>query len=293
MNNFQFDKLMQIRPSFFRAMRVIIGILVLGGFFMQQIETGPVWAQTQSGITSPSTGSAVGGAVPILGTAVIEPFQKYELHFKQEPSSDDAYIYFAGGTEPIINGQLGVLQADSLAPGLYSVRLRVVKIDGNYAEFFAKDINISLEPTATPTSSEPTVTPIPTATFTPAPQPTAVVGQVSQPQVGDEAPVTAPTQAAVAIVAEPAQGDEIVESAAAGDAAVDVTLDSAASASAAEDAAAQEETNSLTRELGEALSIQRLRDRFFYGVRLSAALFTVIALLFLAKWILGWMRAQI
>ncbi|MEZ4661256.1 MAG: hypothetical protein R2911_27215 [Caldilineaceae bacterium] len=244
----------------------------------------PTQAQTQSGITSPATGSSAGGAIPILGTAVIEPFQKYELHFKQEPSSDDAYIYFAGGTEPVSNGQLGVLYADSLPPGVYSIRLRVVKIDGNYAEFFAKNINISLEPTATPTSTEPTATPIPTATFTPAPQPTAVVGQVAQPQVGDAAPTNTPPPAEAAVSAEPAQSNEIV---------ADAAQEAAADASAADNAGPPAEVNSLTRQLGEALSIERLREQFFYGVRLSAALFTLIALLFLAKWILSWMRAQI
>ena len=147
-------------------------------------------AQTSSGITSPATSSAVGGTVTIQGTAVIEPFQKYELHFKQEPSGDDAYIYFDGGTEPVVNGQLGILQADGLSPGVYSIRLRVVKNDGNYAEFFAQNVNVGqdLEPTPTSTSNVPTPTPIPSATFTPAPQPTPVVGQVSQPDLGNNPP---------------------------------------------------------------------------------------------------------
>ncbi|MEZ4706941.1 MAG: hypothetical protein R3A44_07045 [Caldilineaceae bacterium] len=278
---------MQGESPIFRLLRALVWALFLSSILVGS-DIKFTQAQNQSGITSPATGSAVGGSIPILGTAVIEPFQKYELHFKQEPSSDDAYIYFAGGTEPVINGQLGVLQADSLPPGVYSIRLRVVKNDGNYAEFFAKNINISLEPTATPTSSEPTVTPIPTATFTPAPQPTAVVGQVAQPQVGDAAPVNTPPPAEVAVAAEPAQGSEIVA-----DTAQDTAQDTAAAAPNAENAAPPEEVNSITRQLGEALSIQRLREQFLYGVRLSAALFTLIALVFLAKWVLSWMRAQI
>ena len=51
-----------------------------------------------AGISSPGPGAAIVGDVPIIGTAVIDSFQKYELHYKQEPSSDDAYIYFTGGT---------------------------------------------------------------------------------------------------------------------------------------------------------------------------------------------------
>ena len=53
------------------------------------------------------------------------------------------------------------------------------------------------------------------------------------------------------------------------------------------------ESNSITRQLGEAFAIQVLRERFFYGVRVSAVIFAVIALIFLGKWIFGWIRAQI
>ncbi|MCB9149240.1 MAG: hypothetical protein H6641_10820 [Caldilineaceae bacterium] len=280
---------MQGESPIYRLLRALVWALLLSSFLVGA-DIHPTQAQNQSGITSPATGSSVGGAVPILGTAVIEPFQKYELHFKQEPSSDDAYIYFAGSTEPVINGQLGVLQSDSLPPGVYSIRLRVVKNDGNYAEFFAKNINISLEPTATPTSSEPTATPIPTATFTPAPQPTAVVGQVGQPQAGDAAPVNTPATE-IAIADEPAQSNEIVADTAP-DAEPNANADAVTVAADANNTA-PEEVNSITRQLGEALSIQHLREQFFYGVRLSAALFTLIGLIFLGKWILSWMRAQI
>ena len=116
----------------------------------------------------PAPETAVSGDVPIFGTAVIDPFQKYELHYKLEPSGDDAFIYFFGATNPVIDGQLGVWQASSLPPGTYSLRLRVVKNDGNYAEYYAPNLSVNMgpaEPTPEPTSSEPTPTPIPTATF--------------------------------------------------------------------------------------------------------------------------------
>ncbi|MCS6828061.1 MAG: hypothetical protein NZ553_15715, partial [Caldilinea sp.] len=117
----------------------------------------------ESGITSPAPGSAISGDVPIFGTATIEPFQKYELHFKQEPSGDDAFIYFAGGTSPVIGGQLGVWQAGGLPPGTYTLRLRVVKTDGNYAEYFVPNLSVNqaAPPTPTPEAS-PTETPTPT-----------------------------------------------------------------------------------------------------------------------------------
>jgi hypothetical protein len=112
--------------------------------FVWLLLTGrPISAQDQSGITSPAPGAAISGDVPIFGTAVIDPFQKYELHFKQEPSGNDAYIYFYGGTSPVANGQLGVWQAGGLPPGTYSLRLRVVKQDGNYAETFVPNLSVN------------------------------------------------------------------------------------------------------------------------------------------------------
>jgi hypothetical protein len=278
-----------------RSVRAILLLLLMlaGVLYVEW----PVQAQTP-GITSPATGSAVSGAVPIMGTAVIEPFQKYELHFKQEPSGDDAYIYFDGGTEPIVNGQLGVWQAGGLPAGTYSLRLRVVKNDGNYAEYFAQNIAVGSAaestPTPTPTSDEPTPTPIPTATFTPAPQPTVNVGQVGQPQAGEAAPapVNPPTDTpAVAAVAVAPEGEAAAEPAAAAEsenASVIVNPENVADAVTEVEA----ESASLTRQIGEALSIQRLRTHFFNGVRYSAALFMVIGLIFVGRRILGWVRTQ-
>ena len=232
-------------------------------------------AQDSSGISSPGPGASINGDVPIIGTATIDPFQKYELHYKQEPSGDDAYIYFAGGTSPVINGQLGVWQAGGLPPGAYTLRLRVVKVDGNYAEFYIPNITVNQGagvPSPTATSE---LTPTATPTFTPAPQPTAVIGQVTQPQVeGDApAPTETPTPAAVA----------------AGDAAGAAVLPTAGTLSGAQDAAVQTVGGaSVTDQLGESLGIERLRTQFFNGVRISAALFIGFAALLAGKKLFEW-----
>lgn len=154
----------------------------------------------QSGITSPATGASVNGALPIFGTAVIEPFQKYELHYKAEPSGEQDYKYFDGDTQQVTNGQLGVLQAGGFAPGIYSIRLRVVKQDGNYAEYFAQNISINQEPqappTALPTVPPPTRPPIPTATLAPPPTlppPSVATATATLVTVGSIGIITTPT----------------------------------------------------------------------------------------------------
>ena len=246
----------------------LVGVLATAWFVLTP---APAYAQ-ESGITSPAPGSAISGDVPIFGTATIEPFQKYELHFKQEPSSDDAYIYFAGGTSPVIGGQLGVWQAGGLPPGIYTLRLRVVKIDGNYVEYFVPNLSVNqTPPTPTPELS-PTETPTPTPTFTPAPQPTPALGQVAQPQVEGDPPTPTPAEVAVVDPGQtPAAGGLLPTPTPAEPASIATPSGSA-----------------LTRELGEALSFQRLRTQFFNGVRISAAIFIAIAAIFLGKRVFEW-----
>ena len=236
----------------------------------------PAHAQNGSGITSPAPGSAINGDVPVLGTAVTEPFARYELYFKQEPSGDQAYIYFTSGSSPVINGQLGVWQANNLPPGTYTLRLRVVKPDGNYAEYFVPNLSVN-QAQSTPMPTEtPAETPTPTLTFTPAPQPTPVIGAVTQPQIEGDQPPTATPAAAAAVDAGPTPvGGGLLPTAT-----PDLNQVSAAGAPA--------EGDSLTRQLGESLGFQRLREQFFNGVRVSAAIFVALLALVVGKRLFEW-----
>jgi hypothetical protein len=260
----------------------------------------PAAAQNGAGITSPSDGSSVQGAVAIFGTAVIDPFQKYELHYKQEPSGDDAFIYFDGGTVQITNGQLGVWQAGGLPPGTYSLRLRVVKIDGNYAEYYVRNLSLNQGAVApgpaseegeegaegsepTPTPSEPTPTPIPTATFTPAPQPSPVVGAVTQPEF-NIAPT--PTPESVAAVTNPGASDQGGTGGTLGGSSDGLSIVNP------QNTINTEASGSVTRQLGEALSVNRLRTSFFNGVRFSAALFFGAVAIYAGKRLFDWAWTQ-
>ena len=227
-------------------------------------------AQDASGISSPAPGAVISGDVPILGSALIDPFQKYELHYKQEPSSNDAFIYFAGGTAPVANGQLGVWQAGGLPPGTYSLRLRVVKVDGNYAEYFTPNLTVNQGAAVPQPSPTPAESPTPTATFTPAPQPTPVIGQVTQPQVeGEEATPTPAAAAAVEVPPTPAPEGGLPT-------ATPLVQDAAAAGEVVE-------SDALSRQLGEALGFERLRTQFFNGMRISAAIFIGFAALLAGK----------
>ncbi len=250
------------------AVLVVIGLAAITG------SPRAVHAQDSSGISSPGPGAAINGDVPIIGTATIDPFQKYELHYKQEPSGDDAYIYFAGGTSPVINGQLGVWQAGGLPPGAYTLRLRVVKVDGNYAEFYIPNITVNQAGGAPLPAATLALTPTATPTFTPAPQPTAVVGQVTQPQVEGDAPPPTATPTPAAVAGGPEAGAALPTSG---------TLLGAQGTGVQTVAGA-----SVTDQLGESLGFERLRTQFFNGVRISAALFIGFAALLAGKKLFEW-----
>ncbi len=246
-------------------------------------------ALAQSAITSPAPGATISGDVPVMGTAVIDPFQKYELHYKLEPSGNDAFVYFDGSTSPVTNGQLGIWRAAGLPGGTYSLRLRVVKQDGNYAEFFSPNITLGAAAVVTPT---PTITPTattPTPTFTPAPSATPNVGAVQQPQL--DQPAT-PTPAAVAAApvdpaaVQPADANAAVQ---AGDLAAGQSSGATTADTSIVDPA---ETTSATRELGSALSLDRLRGEFWRGIRLSAAVFLAALALYAGKRTFDWARRR-
>ena len=257
------------------AVLVVLGLAAMAG------SPGAVYAQDSSGISSPGPGAAINGDVPIIGTATIDPFQKYELHYKQEPSGDDAYIYFAGGTSPVINGQLGVWQAGGLPPGAYTLRLRVVKVDGNYAEFYIPNITVNQAGGAPLPAATLALTPTATPTFTPAPQPTAVVGQVTQPQVEGDSPPPPATPTPAAVAAGDAAAVGVPEAGAA--------LPTSGTLLGAQGTGAETVAGaSVTDQLGESLGFERLRTQFFNGVRITAALFIGFAALLAGKKLFEW-----
>jgi hypothetical protein len=257
-----------------RRMMVVRILLVIMALIMTHMSAPrAAVAQSQSSITSPSAGSGVSGDVPVMGNAVIDPFQKYELHYKLEPSGDDAFIYFDGGTAPVVNGQLGIWRASGLPSGTYTLRLRVVKLDGNYAEFFSPNLSVNQGPVPTATSDQPTPTPIPTATFTPAPQPTVAVGQVEQPEgvVNPLVPTPTPTATPGAVAVQ----------------------EGGIAASTGQDSAgAVENENSLTRQINDALGVERLRESFFTGVRYAATLFILLVVIYAGRRLFTWVRTR-
>jgi hypothetical protein len=83
-------------------------------------------------ITYPGVNQTVGGVVEIRGTAQIENFSFYKVEFR--PGADGGEFHVIGELKyaPVQNGLLVVWPTGELS-GPVSLRLTVVKSDGNYA----------------------------------------------------------------------------------------------------------------------------------------------------------------
>jgi hypothetical protein len=167
-------------------------------------------AQTLGQIASPRDQASVRGLVPIEGSATHSEFQKYEIHFGTEPNPGDQWTPIGGSpfTVPVVQGRLGLWDTTIIPDGVYSLRLRLVRLDGNYDEYFVRGIQVvNTRPTntptaqATPTPSQPTDTPAPTPTIvigvptvaSPTPKPTATPLPTALPTETPE-PVNLPFQ---------------------------------------------------------------------------------------------------
>jgi hypothetical protein len=155
-----------------RTAIILALVAVLGSLIAPTLE-----AQTLAQITSPRDQSQVRGLVPIEGSATHPQFQKYELHFGPQPNPNDQWTPIGGSpfTVPVVQGRLALWDTTVLPDGIYSLRLRVVRVDGNYEEYYVRGIQVvNTRPTSTPTPAATATPALPTDT--PAPTPTVVIG---------------------------------------------------------------------------------------------------------------------
>jgi hypothetical protein len=177
-------------------------LLLLGVFLVALIEAAPGRSPQeqapQAVITSPRDRAVVRDKVSIQGTATHPQFWKYEVAYGPEPNPGDQWVLIGMVHETqVVDNVLETWDTILLPDGNYSLRLRVVRRDGNYDEYFVREIAVANTlPTDTPT---PAVTPTPTDTPTPLPPtPTIVIelpvlpSPTSQP-LPTTAPVVRPT----------------------------------------------------------------------------------------------------
>ena len=150
-------------------------VLTLGALGCCIVATA--FAQGANTITSPRDNAVVQGIVLIEGTAAGPDFLRYELAFFKEFDAQGDWVVFATGDQPVVEGVLTTWDTTVgrdagvafYLDGTYRLRLRVVRQDSNYDEFFVLGISLSNEePAVTPEGTpeaEPIASPIPTSAF--------------------------------------------------------------------------------------------------------------------------------
>jgi hypothetical protein len=168
---------------------VLIGLSALG---WRGVLAAPPAQGDLALITSPQNNAIVRGQVPILGSATNPQFQFYKVEVAREPVIGDENYGIIGAIheEQVVDGQLELWDTTQVPDGSYTLRLRVVRIDGNYSEYSLVQVVVAnAQPTETPTPAE---TPTPTITPTPLPPTPTIV--IEQPALTTDATTPVPTR---------------------------------------------------------------------------------------------------
>lgn len=227
----------------------------------------PLPQEVAAVISSPQSGQSVRGSVQITGSALHPAFLRYELYFTVEPGENWVFIGEAR-TNPVSNGVLGAWETGGLPDGNYSLRLRVVRQDGNYDEGFARNIVVAntTPPTPTPTDTpafdvEATLPPPIDSVVTPTPVATPTPAVVEQPEIPTPTPRPSPSPTVT-----PDPGGQPV--------AVDSGTPGGASGG---------------NPLSEVLETSTLQSSFVRGLSLTAAIFLAVGAFFGVRRLLTWL----
>ena len=177
------------------ALCLLIALFV--GLPIVRLEAVP--PQQEAVITSPRDRDVVRGLLVIKGSAANPTnFWKYEIHYAPEPNPTDQWTVLGIHEVQVIDGRLETWDTSQVPDGTYSLRLRVVRTDGNYDEYYVRQISVAnAQPTETPTA-----TPTPAASPTPLPPTPTVI--IEQPPTVTPRPT--PTPGPAGVTPEPETG---------------------------------------------------------------------------------------
>ena len=270
------------------AFAVVAFIAVVAPVFGAPLPA-PSFQEVKPIIAQPSEGAGVRDVVQIIGTATHPQFQRYELYYAPYPVPSDKSWIFIGDAhnnqQPL--GLLGSWDSRSVPDGAYTLRVRVVRLDGNYIDSDPRQVIVAnTRPLDTPTPEIPE-TPLPELPPTEAPSDaTAVIEQPTSiaPGQGVAVPTIAPTPTAeVSTAAGAALGQSTGTPAA--------KSTSAAIASSTDDSVSI--GDSATSIANQLVSGNRLLDTAKKAATYTVAAFVLVGLFFGVKGMLVWLWYKI
>ncbi|GIV77256.1 MAG: hypothetical protein KatS3mg050_1650 [Litorilinea sp.] len=96
------------------------------------------------GFYAPDNGAVLRGAVPIVATVnglPNRPFARYELAFSR--AGWEQWQWLAGSEEQFWQAPIAVWDTTQVPDGLYDLRLRIIYRDGNYNEYFLRNLSVA------------------------------------------------------------------------------------------------------------------------------------------------------
>lgn len=124
-------------------------------------------------ISSPQTGAALQGQVPIVGTTDVPNFSRAELTFTYANDRANTWFVIKSLSQPATDSTLAVWDTTAITDGDYTLRLRVYLLDGSFLDFVVGGLRVMNDaPPATLTLSvtdTPPYTAAPDATMPPPP----------------------------------------------------------------------------------------------------------------------------
>jgi hypothetical protein len=87
----------------------------------------------RSRITEPGVNAVLSGLVPVSGSAYSDRFNYYKLEFSTS-GDPNTWRFILQGDAPVGGGLLGMWDTSGLAPGTYSLQLKVVDVTGNWID---------------------------------------------------------------------------------------------------------------------------------------------------------------
>lgn len=85
-------------------------------------------------VTNPTNGAVLSGAVSLSGTATHEQFSYYKVEYAQGAAAQGGFVYLFSGNSPVNGGLLGNFNTASLTNGVWTLRLVVVDVTGNFID---------------------------------------------------------------------------------------------------------------------------------------------------------------
>jgi hypothetical protein len=95
-------------------------------------------------ITSPPENSQIAGIVDITGTIIHPRLQRWELYWAEESPANQEWTYLYRGDHQVFDDVIARIDLSQVPAGLYKLRLRVVRLDGNYNDYIIRRLHVAL-----------------------------------------------------------------------------------------------------------------------------------------------------